>query len=320
MTALAGPGDPAQLLSLPNLIIAGVSKAGTTSLFRYLAQHPDVSPSDVKELRYFQPLRHGGDLEPLHTYASHFADRSHERYAMEATPGYFYGGRALAEGLNKTLPEARVVVSLRDPVERCWSWYSFMRSRARIEKSMSFETYLDRCESLHTAGTDGEIDAQPFWGLGGGCYARWVDAWYDVFGDRFTVIFFEDLVREPHETIAALCHWLSIDVNTTATFRYGVENKTEQYRSKVIQQVALQFNRSAGRFFERHLALKRRLRQAYYTVNRQQNSLRPSAQAVDRLRDFYLPHNENLARSIAARQSGPIPSWVTRRPHANGWR
>ena len=44
---------------LPNLVIAGVPKAGTTSLFNYLAQHPDICPSDVKETRYFEPLRYG---------------------------------------------------------------------------------------------------------------------------------------------------------------------------------------------------------------------------------------------------------------------
>jgi len=305
-------------MSLPNLVIAGVTKAGTTSLFRYLAQHPDVFPSDVKELRYFQPLRHGGDLEPLHTYEAHFVGRTTESYAMEATPGYFYGGGPLAQGLRDTLPGAYVVVSLRDPVERCWSWYSFMRSRARIEKSMGFETYLDRCETLHRAGADGGMDAQPFWGLGGGCYDQWVDAWFDTFDDRFSVIFFEDLVREPQATTAALCSWLSIDASATESFRYDVENKTEQYRNKSLQQTALRINRAGGRYFGRHLTLKRRMRRVYHTVNRQPSSMRPSAASVSRLRDFYAPHNERLSRSIQERQAGLLPSWMTGRAPAGG--
>ena len=76
---------------LPNLVIAGVSRAGTTSLFRYLAQHPDVGTSDVKELRYFSAVRHGQPLEPLDMYAAHFKACT-QAFAVEATPGYFYGG------------------------------------------------------------------------------------------------------------------------------------------------------------------------------------------------------------------------------------
>src|SRR4051794_41003093 len=62
-------GGPEQL---PNLIIAGVSKGGTTSLFRYLAQHPDICPSPIKELRYFEPLRYGEPLTPIESCARHF--------------------------------------------------------------------------------------------------------------------------------------------------------------------------------------------------------------------------------------------------------
>jgi hypothetical protein len=99
---------------LPNLLIAGVAKAGTTSLFRYLAQHPDVCPSDVKELRYFSALRYGEDMAPLESYSAHFAHCEGQRYRMEATPGYYAGGRLVADAVDDLLPGARVLVSFRD--------------------------------------------------------------------------------------------------------------------------------------------------------------------------------------------------------------
>src|SRR5665809_53913 len=123
---------------LPNLLIAGVSRAGTTSLFRYLGQHPDVCASDVKELRYFTPLRYGDPPGPVETYAAHFGGCADTRYRLEATPGYFYGGRALARGIHEVCPaDSRVVVSLRSPADRCWSWFSFVKSRLRIPQGMS---------------------------------------------------------------------------------------------------------------------------------------------------------------------------------------
>ncbi|MBA2566920.1 MAG: hypothetical protein H0V08_03905, partial [Thermoleophilaceae bacterium] len=77
---------------LPNLVIAGPGKAGTTSLFAYLARHADVCASRVKQAQYFSPApyRAGGgtgqvaDLDYLDHWRS-------EPYRLEATPSYFYG-------------------------------------------------------------------------------------------------------------------------------------------------------------------------------------------------------------------------------------
>src|SRR3954452_21837040 len=109
---------------LPNLGIAGVSKGGTTSLFRYLAQHHDICPSEVKEVRYFEPLRYGEALASIETYARRFEHCAGRRYRMEGTPSYFGGGRSVASAVRETLgDDARVLVCLREPVRRCWSWY-----------------------------------------------------------------------------------------------------------------------------------------------------------------------------------------------------
>ena len=66
---MRGAGD--LTLRLPNLLIVGVAKAATTSLFQYLAQHPDIFPAELKELRYFTPLRYAEPLPPIGSYLSH---------------------------------------------------------------------------------------------------------------------------------------------------------------------------------------------------------------------------------------------------------
>lgn len=306
----AGDGSGADPERLPNLVIAGVSKAGTTSLFHYLAQHPEICTADDKELRYFTPLRYGDQPGPLDAYARRFPVRRAERYAMEATPGYFYGGRVLAEHVRRTLPDPRVIVSLRDPVERCWSWFRFVQSRARLPKTMTFAAYLDRCEELHAAGVDGSHEHQVFWGLGGGCYDTWVDEWADVFGDDLSVVFFDDVAGDPRSTVAGLCDWLGLDSEVAHGFEYHVENKTEQYRNARLQRAALLVNRRTTSFFLRHRALKRSLRRAYYAVNRQQDAHRMSARERQRLTAFYRPHNERLARSLRRLGHETQPAWL----------
>ena len=79
-------------------IIAGVNKAGTTSLFVSLSTHPDVAPSSIKETGYFLPARYGRPLEPSSVWDGYFADAGDRPVHLEATPSYFYGGRARRRG------------------------------------------------------------------------------------------------------------------------------------------------------------------------------------------------------------------------------
>lgn len=299
---------------LPNLIIAGVTKGGTTSLFRYLAQHPDIFASSNKELRYFMPLRYGEALGPEQDYARNFVNRGDERYALEATPGYFYGGRALATGIERTLERPHVVLTFRDPAQRCWSWFRFVRARARIPEDMTFEAYLDRCELLHRTGVDGRREQQPFWGLGGGCYDQWIDSWIDVLGDRLRVEFFEDLGRSPGAMVAGICRWLRIDENVAAGFRYDVENRTVQYRNKALQHLAIQFNRRTEALFEHRRGAKRSLRRAYYLVNGERAGARMDDLSRERLAAFYAPHNERFADSLVRAGCTPLPGWLRQDP------
>jgi hypothetical protein len=305
----AAGGDGASSGRLPNLIIAGVSRAGTTSLFQYLSQHPEICGSDIKELTYFAPLRHGGDLEPIENLTRHFRHCAGQRYAMEATPGYFYGGARLARGLRDTCPGAHVLVSLRSPIERCWSWYRFNRSRLRLPEDMSFDSYLDRCEQLRQAGVDGDLDHQPFWGLGGGCYDLWFDAWVEEFGPRFRVVFFEDLAQDPAAVVRGVCRWLELDDNVVGGFELGVENKAQHYRVAPLQRVAVAANRRGETFFRRHRFAKRWIRSAYYTVNRRPalGGIPPAARV--RLSEFYRPHDARLAAQLASVGVAP-PPWL----------
>ena len=296
--------------SLPNLLIIGVAKAGTTSLYRYLGQHPDVGLADIKELRYFSALRYGEELGPIEGYSKHFEHCTRERYRMEATPGYYAGGRVVADAVNALLPEPRVIVIFRDPVDRCWSWFRFVRSTARIPKDMSFSDYLERCEKLHREGVDGQRVNQPFWGLGGGCYEMWLEAWLDVFGDRCRIEFFEELARDPRATTEQQCTWLALDPSVCADFRYHVENRTVQYKNRALQKAALAMNRRSERFFTRHPDLKRALRGAYYRVNSEGSDDRMTAPERDRLREFYAPHNERLSAMLAAAGRKDYPDWL----------
>lgn len=301
---------PAVRGRLPNLIIAGVPKGGTTSLFRYLAQHPDICASRNKELRYFDAVRYGEPVPPLSSYARHFTHWTGERYRMEGTPGYFSGGAPVATATNASLEDARILVSLRDPVERCWSWYRFVRGRARIPKEMMFADYLDVCEELRERGVDGLRENQAFVGLRGGCYDEWFDTWRSLFGERLHVAFFDDLVVDSLGVVQEVLRWLDLDERPAANFRFEAENRSVQYRNRPLLKAALVLNRRGESFFERHAELKRVLRSAYYLVNREPAADRLDDGQRERLAAFYAPHDERLAASLRASGLNRLPAWL----------
>jgi len=294
---------------LANLVVIGVSKAGTTSLFESLGRHPDIGLSDLKELRYFSPIRYGEPLEPPASYAQHFRHCLHERYAAEATPGYFYGGRPLAHAMRQTCGSVRVVLSLREPGDRCWSWFQFMKSRTRIPKDLHFDDYLDRCEQLHRARVADAVENQAYWGLGGSCYSSWLDDWIDEFGDDLRGVFFDDIVTEPRGVMDGLFDWLGLDPTLAQTDGLPAANKTEQYRNRTAQRTALAVNRRGERFFRRHPWLKRGLRSGYYAVNKAARRETMTPTSRERLNGFYREYNTRLASQLTRLEMDLPDSW-----------
>jgi Sulfotransferase family len=308
-------------MRLPNLIIAGVGKAGTTSLFSYLAQHPEICASRIKEANYFTPLRHGEELEPLEAYAAHFSHCGRERYLMESTPVYFYGGRRLITTLKSTLPDARVIVTLRDPTPRLWSYFRFMKTRLKLEREESLDEYLEVALQLRERGADRRREHNAYWAFSSGFYGDYIPDWFEAFGSAFRVVFFEDLVEDPRSVVKGLCDWLGIDPEPTERFDYSPENQTVLYRSRTFQRMALAVNSRAEGLLRAHPAVKAPLRRLYYFFNRDHDDRAGLGHdARQRLDAIYAASNEKLAAQLAAEGYTELPSWLQATGRATGER
>ena len=120
---------------LPDVIIPGVQKCGTSSLFAWMVQHPEVHGSIPKEVHYFDGGRTSArDDWPLGEpwYRAHFPTRARVGggIAIEATPRYMLHPTA-PERIASALPDVRLIVLLRDPVERAISHYFHEKKRGR---------------------------------------------------------------------------------------------------------------------------------------------------------------------------------------------
>jgi hypothetical protein len=131
--------------SKPDFLIIGAMKSGTTSLFSYLSQHPQIIPSNVKEVHFFDGGRDGGSDEYQRGpsfYRAHFPlarELADGKQTFEATPSYIFHPLA-PERIHETLPNVKMIVLLRDPTQRAISHF-FHQKRRGIETLPIMEAF-----------------------------------------------------------------------------------------------------------------------------------------------------------------------------------
>lgn len=302
-----------------DLVIAGVPKAGTGSLFAYLAQHPEVCGSDEKETGYFNhynPRRHQGPPPPVETYAAHWSHSNGERYALEATPTYSYGGRPVIDGMRQVLGSPKVILILRDPAERLWSAYTFQRSLGTLGGVASFADYLDVLQDKRS-DADALVPRDGLSGLYIGFYADYLGDWLEEFGDDLRVVFAEDMRRDPRAVVTGLCRWLDIDTGVVASFDVGARNVTTTPRSTRLARAANAARKAGRRFDFPPKALRTRLRSAYLSVNsggRLDERFDEAHRA--RVEEIYRESTAATAAMLTAHGYTELPGWLRGGPSA----
>lgn len=289
--------------SLPNLVIAGVAKGGTTSLFHYLSQHDDICASKVKELDYFAPLRRpGGQLDDVAEYARHFTHCAGQRYRMEASPSYCYGGGHVITALQRILRNPRIIISLRDPVARFWSTYTFLDSMGRLPPDTTFEDYVGMCREL----SDSEDRHSP---LTVGRYVDYLPEWIDAFGDDLRIIFAEHVFARPEDVLADLFDWLGLPA-PTAGIAYETHNPTRRPRHQGLAAVAYRAKDVSDRVLENAPRVRSALRQAYRRFNTRPEERALTATEKLQLDAYYAEPNAALAEYFATHRPDNVPAWL----------
>jgi hypothetical protein len=187
----------------PTFIVIGVGKAGTTSIYEYAAQHPDIHMSPTKETNSFaaygQPLAHTGpgddtlvnrtSIHRWEDYQAQFSGAPAGAVCGEASPRYMWDPR-VPKRMHRDLPDVRLVLALRHPVDRAYAAWVWSRMSAR--ETEPFEVAI-------------ELDAERFeagWGWGiyrrVSRYADQLERYYAHFDrEQIHVHLFEDFARDP---------------------------------------------------------------------------------------------------------------------------
>jgi Sulfotransferase domain len=196
-------------MSLPTFVIAGAQKCGTTTLHQLVRRHPQVFMSTPKEVHFFDWHWDKG----LDWYSAHFAPKPKHVHAGESSPTYMYDPET-RERMIKTLPDAQVVVILRDPTERAYSHYWHSR-RKGTEKIPSFEEALER-EHRRVRSANVRTRARYSY-LDRGHYIDQIEALEAAYGrDRLHVMLLEDLVADQESALAGLFSFLGVTTKPAA--------------------------------------------------------------------------------------------------------
>jgi hypothetical protein len=303
---------------IANLVIAGVPKAGTGSLFAYLAQHPDVCGSVPKETGYFNyysPWRKQGPPPPVEEYAEHFARCTDERYLLEATPTYSYGGPELIQALRDVLGKPRVIITLREPADRLWSAYTFQHSVGNNAGIGSFEEYLDTVEQRRKDGVP-LVPNDGMHGLHIGFYADYLGDWLDEFGDDLRVVFLEDTRRDPRAVVRRLYEWLDLDPAVADDIDVEPRKVTRPPRSKRLANVARSLKRGGEQMNLLPTAVQKRLRPVYARLNAGELTERFDPALRSRVREIYRESNKRTADLLVEHGYRDLPQWLRSVPAA----
>lgn len=292
------------------LIIAGVNKAGTTSLFSYLNQHPDLCGSSIKETCFFLPIRYNEPIEPLEKYKQLFSQCKNPKYFMESTPGYFYGGQALIDAIKTNLGNnVKIVLVFRDPVQRLISFFKFQKSRLNIEEKETLENYVKYCHSLDKQKVHLQ-DHNHYYGIEGGKYSDYIDPWLNSFKGNIKILFFEHIKENPKEVLQELSNWLDIDATAFDQIKVEVENKTRYVGNRFIHKAALIVNDSFEKFFRANPNIKKKLRNIYFYFNEKAAVEDTNEQLLAELSEFYKPFNQSLKNKLLANGVTKFPKWL----------
>jgi hypothetical protein len=208
---------------LPNFLIIGAPKSGTTSLHGYLRQHPDVFFSPYKEPNYFalagKRLPHAGPAEPdvLHyliyrhsvtdfdAYKALFRRANGQRAVGEASVRYLYYGGEAAPRIKATLPDVRLVAILREPVARLYSHYC-MNVQYQLEP-LGLREAIAAEESRREAnwGWDWHYTAVSR-------YPNQLEKYFAIFHpDQIKVFLYDDFVANPLGVFQQVCRHIGVD-------------------------------------------------------------------------------------------------------------
>lgn len=273
---------------LPNFLIVGAQKCGTTTLHSVLDNHPRIAMSRVKELNFFS--FENNYQRGLKYYAKHFDGVVGEADIVgESSPGYLcYPG--VPERIYKDLGNIKILILVRDPIKRAASQY--WDNRRHLNETLSFDQCIENyLTEDYVPGERGYFSR--------GVYFKYIKRYIDLFGSKnVKVVVFEKLIKRTEESLSSIYEFLGIEDYYDFLTIPKVENSSSIYENPIYSY----FLSNPGkvkylpRVFKKYTFFGKKVLFKYP---------QPSQRALDSLKDFYNPWNLKLQEFLGE----PIDEW-----------
>ena len=212
----SGVYDPEGIALLPNFLIIGSAKAGSTALAAYLSSHPQVFVAAEKEVHFFDDHFHRG----VDWYSSRFDAVRGEVAVGDATPTYMYMDEAIGR-MAALLPDAKLIAILRNPVDRAHSHYWWMRA---LDERRSF------ADAVHDE-IQGREEPNPEKYIAAGRYLERLESVCRYYPrSSLHVVVLEDLRASANATFADVCRFLGVDDRVEPSNLGAVHNPAYRLR------------------------------------------------------------------------------------------
>lgn len=223
----------------PNFFIAGVPKAGTSSLYSHLEQHPELYLSPVKEPHFFSQIRPKPELRAFFKHVSKASDyqalfTAGTEYDLrgEASTSYFWDQQAPFR-IRETISNPRFIILLREPIARAHSHY-LDDSREGIERRNFFEAVLEESKQPQEELGWGRTSLY----LDNSLYTERLERYFSLFGRQAVlVLVFEEFIAAPREHLRKVFEFLGVDPELADSVRLTHKNRYSKPRGRLASAI-----------------------------------------------------------------------------------
>jgi hypothetical protein len=260
-----------------HVFIVGPTRTGTTALFRALSRVPGITPTKIKELNYFFE---GNSSQEY----SEFLSGNTEKFSLEASPEYFVYSDSVSKKVYDFDSNSRIVVVLRDPVERLES----ILNHILMKRSPGKYSGLKQLLGLQIKEEPARLSERDRFALLESDYAIHMGHWIEKFeSTNIMILFYEELFSP--DLLDRICSFLNL---SSEGVELTEENKTRIVKNIRLHKLAQKINMSMEQFLNKFPLIRRLIRSLYYSINEKPKN-ENNCLSVQEIKELYCYYGRN---------------------------
>lgn len=291
---------------LPNFIIGGAPKCGTSSVFTWLSDHPEVCGSQPKETFYLIDREHptyklgqsynGENLGGYDHYFQHC--NSSAKIFFEATTHYIYQNTTI-EILSKLNPQPQILFILRKPEDRVYSYFQYyLNNKAKLKVNLTFTEYIHliKNESLETFTknycTDKSSGYILYHNIDYSCYVNYLEKWKLTLPDRIHILLFEDMLKDKRKFMKQISNICNIDSTFFDNYTFPHKNSTYGVKNREIHRWSYVIAN-----FLKDSPFKKQIKDLYLKLQHRkiEQKSETDLKTIEELANYFIPFNNKLS-------------------------